>query len=199
MVEIYHSYDEFESEKIECRSCCVGLEYNKVVLSDGMVGVSLVIVGEAPGKDELEQGKPFVGKCGKFLRKTLKEFGIDETNSLITNTIPCRPPNNVFPKDKELVKKCVAKWLHREINIVEPKFVLLLGANAARFVFDFDFKKFSDIRGKIEDVNFNGRWIKVIPTFHPSYVMRKMYSKTEDIVGAFRKDVGMVANAVRKI
>ena len=97
---MFTTYKQFEEAKTKCRKCEVGNVYDKVVLSDGCKTARIMIIGEAPGADEVEQGRPFVGKAGKLVRETIKEFGYDETITLISNVIPCRPENNKFPKDK---------------------------------------------------------------------------------------------------
>ena len=115
----YKSYKEFEDAKQKCRECMVGHIYNQVVLSDGnKTNTKILIIGEAPGADEIKEGKPFIGKAGKLLRSTLEKYGINESNSVITNTMPCRPLNNKFPKDKKLVYRCRNRWLKQEIALL---------------------------------------------------------------------------------
>ena len=103
----YNSYQEFNACKLKCRACPIGLVYDTVVPSDGNTSnPKVVIIGEAPGSDEITQGKPFIGKAGKLLRSTIEQFGFNNENCLITNTIPCRPQDNKFPSDNNLVKNC---------------------------------------------------------------------------------------------
>ena len=184
-------YTVFEEAKVACRDCEIGKVYNRVICSDGCkVNPLVVICGEAPGKDEVTEGKPFVGKAGKLLRSTLNEFGFKRSNSLITNVIPCRPENNKFPSDNKLVNSCVSKWLKNEIEILSPKYMLLVGAKPLKFLL-----------GTTGITKLRGEWyslfdseILCMPTFHPSYVLRKQYMKEGDeIKNSFRQDIKEVA------
>jgi DNA polymerase len=183
------NYDDFDKNKQLCRDCEVGLVYNKVVSSDGnKVDPTVLIIGEACGSDEVIAGKPFVGKCGKLLRETLATYGFNESNCLITNTLPCRPEKNKFPKDKNLVFNCVEKWLIREIEIVKPKLILLVGSTPTKFLLR-----------QIGITKLRGLWfefknIPCMPIYHPSYVQRKMYMKEgPQIKSDFCADIESVA------
>lgn len=182
-------YKDFEANKEKCRDCSVGLVYNKVVLSDGCkINPIVLIIGECPGADEIVVGKPFVGKAGKLLRSTLNQFGYNKGNSLITNTIPCRPQDNKFPVDSKLVDDCVYNWLRIEIEITKPKYLLLIGATPMKFLL-----------GKMGITSLRGKWysynnIPCMPTYHPSYVLRKQYmDEGDDIREAFKMDISEVA------
>ncbi len=189
MEYISKEYEEFEKIKNKCRDCSVGNIYNKVVLSDGCKSnPKVLIIGEAPGSEEIVEGKPFVGKAGKLLRSTLNKYGYNICNSLITNTLPCRPEDNKFPKDNKLVINCVSKWLNKEIEITKPKYILLIGATPTKFLL-----------GQIGITKIRGKWfeyncIKCMPTYHPSYVLRKQYMEEgKEIRECFEKDVETVA------
>ena len=135
---MFKTYYAFNAAKLLCRECSVGKVYNKVVLSDGAYGFrgspKVMIFGEAPGKDEVIEGRPFVGKAGKLLRSTLSQYGYSDRNSIISNVIPCRPENNKFPKDASLVRSCVDRWLKTEIELLKPSCILLLGAQPLKYV-----------------------------------------------------------------
>jgi len=187
----YNSYQEFEAKKTACRDCPVGLVYDCVVCSDGCKTNPVVMVcGEAPGNDELWSGKPFWGKAGKKLRYTLNKFGFRMHNTLITNVIPCRPLDNKFPVDTKMVKECVAKWLWVEIQMLRPKFMILLGNQPLKFIL-----------GRSGITSCRGEWyeleqIKMMPTYHPSYVIRKSHmSDGAEIDSEFEGDIRAVADA----
>jgi len=186
---MYQNYEEFNVSKEKCRDCEIGRVYNRVVLSDGnTINPIVVVIGEAAGSSEVEIGKPFVGKAGKLLRATLNLFGYNKGNSLITNTIPCRPKDNVFPKDEELIIKCMDKWLFAEIDMLKPKYLLLIGATPTKYILDMS--GITKIRGQI----FHYNNIPSIPTYHPSFVLRKQYmAEGKDIKECFEKDIKMVA------
>jgi uracil-DNA glycosylase len=149
-----------------------------------------MVVGEAPGSDEIEQGAPFVGKSGRLLRDTMNEFGFRKENTLITNTIPCRPMDNVFPSDVNLVKSCVEKWLAEEIKLTKPKIILMIGSKPLKFVAGMD--GITRMRG--EWMPAMGGHGLALATFHPSYVLRKQYMADGPmIMELFRKDIRDVA------
>jgi len=150
----------------------------------------VVICGEAPGKDELlcSPPSPFVGKAGQLLRSTLKEFGFTPENSLITNTIPCRPQDNKFPTDNNIVKSCKNVWLKEELRLTNPDILLLVGAKSVKFLLDID--GITRIRGKWIQKKLNGKTINIMPTLHPSYVLRKQYMEEgKQIIQDFKDDI----------
>lgn len=118
----------------KCRECGLHEEADTIcLLGDGPVPCDAMIIGEAPGYREDELGIPFAGKSGLLLRKTLKEIGLDPRKIYITNTVACRPPANRQPKTKE-AKTCGNLYLTKQIDIVKPRVILLLGNTAVAFV-----------------------------------------------------------------
>jgi DNA polymerase len=192
----FNSYAEFEECKKHCRACPIGKIYDCVVPSDGnKINPKVVIIGEAPGKNEIEEGKPFIGKSGKLLRATLLNAGINESNSIITNTIPCRPENNKFPKDDSIVKNCKNMWLEEEIRILNPDILLLIGSQALKFLLNM--KIITKVRGKWFNRRLNDKIIRVMPTYHPAYVLRVMYSKDkQNVKKEFEYDIDTVGKII---
>jgi len=192
----FKSYEEFESRKVKCRDCFVGGTYSKVVPSDGCKSVPIVmVIGECPGADEVISGLPFVGKAGKLLRPTLNEFGFSKFNTLISNVMPCRPENNKFPTDRTIVHDCYSKWLREEILLTKVKYLLLLGAQPLKILIGQ--QGITKVRGQWFDLSFeehNRNTIKALPTFHPSYVLRKEHmAEGKEIKEQFRNDIKEVA------
>ena len=189
----YDNYDDFNKAKQSCRECPIGNVYNCVVPSDGnTTNPKVVIIGECPGSDELVAGKPFVGKAGKLLRSTLTEMGFTNENSLITNTIPCRPQDNQFPKDEKIVKSCKNTWLREELRLTSPDVIILIGAKPLKFLLNLD--GITKTRGKWFERKLNGKIVKLIATYHPSYVLRKEYMEEgKQIKEDFRNDLKLVS------
>lgn len=203
---MFTNYTDFESKKCMCRECPVGPVYNKVVCSVGnKIDPTFMIIGEAPGKDEVEKGEPFVGKSGKTLREYLILYKFSKKNTIITNTIPCRPLDNMFPTDNETVPKCVSRWLMYEIALLKPKYILLVGGQAMRHVLQTN-ESVTKTRGKVIDHCFSlppldppnldefsdvrSPYIKCLVTFHPSYVLRKENMSEGKIVREqFKSDI----------
>jgi len=191
----YKNYQEFENAKIKCKTCYIGKYYNKVVLSDGYKKDPIIlIIGEAPGKTEVELETPFIGASGKLLRKTLNDFGFNKGNSLITNIIPCRPLDNKFPTDKDVVAKCMQLWLKEEIILTNPKCLLLVGAKPLSYILSFKTNNDRYIinNGEWFGLNVNGNKIKCLATYHPAFILRKGYDK--NILESFRNHIKKVAD-----
>ena len=194
---MYKDYTEFNTTKCKCRDCSVGLVYNKVVQSIGnLLNPTYMLCGEAPGETEVEKGQPFCGRAGKILREKLIKYGLTMKNTVISNTIPCRPENNHFPTDSSLVTSCVNKWLLEEILLLKPKYLLLIGATPMRYVLGCT-KKISEVRGQEFEVlhtmtptdftdKFSDRYnirIRTMCTFHPSYILRQGTSILREYFG----------------
>ncbi len=161
--------DTIASRAVVCPLCDLSLKRKNAVPGVGSASAKLVIIGEAPGRYEDEQGKPFVGLSGKFLNSYLEAAGIKRDEAFVTNAVKCRPPNNRKPNDIEL--NACRPYLVRQLSIIKPKLVLALGTSACNAL-GIKYKHLSDVRGKAADTEFGGMKIKVFVTFHPSFPMR---------------------------
>lgn len=127
----------------------------------------LFLVGEAPGKREDELGRPFVGKAGILLRKTLDEVGAKDV--YITNAVKCRPPNNRTPTRSE-IETC-KPYLIREISCLRPKVIVALGKTASYALLGVD-RSLKEMRGRRFQAEYGGVKVDVIVTYHPAAVVR---------------------------
>jgi DNA polymerase-1 len=136
------------------------------LMGEGTRKAEIVIVGEAPGAQEDEEGRPFVGSSGQLLTKMLKEHaGIDRKDCYITNVVKCRPPDNATPGKKD-IKVCVEEYLVKELESVKPKWVLTLGNSALQGVLGKSgITKYRGSRVRVGDFT-------VFPSFHPAAVLR---------------------------
>jgi DNA polymerase len=151
----------------KCLSCPLGiLGRQNVVFGDGNPDAKLMIIGEAPGKDEDEQGIPFIGRSGKFLTKILTSLGIDRKELFITNSVKCRPPQNRKPTPLES-KTCKDILLINQIKIIKPKVICTLGSAAIEALLERPVKM-HEIHGT--QLLFDS--IIIIPTYHPAYILR---------------------------
>jgi len=148
----------------DCPNCELARERSQTVPGSGPVPCNLMLIGEAPGKNEDEQGLPFVGRSGKLLDQLLADIKLTRHDVYITNVVKCRPPENRDPTPTE-VATC-GDFLLRQIELVNPRVIVTLGKFAmARW---FSGLTISKIRGQV--INESGRWI--MPVFHPAYVLR---------------------------
>lgn len=116
-----------------CKACPLHRSRRNAVPGEGDTHAAVVLVGEAPGRLEDEHSRPFVGQAGQFLRKLLAEQGLRRSRVFLTNSVKCRPPDNRKPTAKELAT-CRRLWLERQIRLVNPRMVVLLGKTPLRQV-----------------------------------------------------------------
>jgi len=157
----------------DCTRCKLhGLGRRQIVFGVGNPEADLMFVGEAPGRDEDEQGVPFVGSAGQLLTKIIEAIGLKREDVYIANVIKCRPPENRNPEPEE-VETC-EPFLFRQIDTIKPKVIVALGTFAARALLR-TLDPISRLRGRVYDY----RGAKLIPTFHPAYLLRNPSSKRE--------------------
>lgn len=141
------------------------------VFSDGVADSRIMLIGEAPGRDEDRLGKPFVGRAGQLLDKMMASIGLDRTaNFYITNVMNWRPPDNRDPSPEEAA--ICLPFLRRHIELVNPKLILLLGAVAARHVMGIS-DGIMKTRGRWMEYRVGDRMVPVMPTLHPAYLLRQ--------------------------
>lgn len=167
-----NSLKSAEFEKIckavrECRKCALGSTRINAVPGEGDIETKLMFIGEAPGADEDSQGRPFVGRAGQLLSKILEAAEIPRDKVYITNILKCRPPNNRTPLPEEM-EACKGHVLS-QIAAIKPKIIGALGSVATKFLLGADIGNISKIRGMWFDYDEN---IKVMPLYHPSYLLR---------------------------
>jgi len=158
--------DELKSEVLECKKCELHKTRNKVVFGEGNPNCVIMLVGEAPGREEDLQGRPFVGEAGKLLDKMLEAIGFSREDVYIANVLKCRPPGNRDPLPGEII--ACKDYLIRQIEIIKPSIILTLGKFATSVILEKSRYEFSRLRGKICD----WKGIKVLPTFHPAALLR---------------------------
>src|SRR5438128_1560841 len=157
----------------DCTRCKLHtLGRKQIVFGVGNPNADLMFVGEAPGADEDVQGIPFVGRAGQLLTKIIEAIDLARDDVYIANVIKCRPPQNRNPEQDE-VDTC-EPLLFQQIDVIKPKVIVALGTFAARTLLR-TLDPISRLRGRI----FEYRGAKLIPTFHPAYLLRNPASKRE--------------------
>ena len=162
----------YATETSACTRCRLSSGRTQVVFGVGDPAADLMFVGEAPGFHEDKQGYPFVGQAGKLLDKLLAGIGLTRENVYIANVIKCRPPGNRNPEPDE-VEQC-EPFLFRQIDTVKPKVIVALGKFGAQTLLR-TLEPISRLRGRVYDY----RGAKLVPTFHPAYLLRNPSSKRE--------------------
>ena len=156
----------------DCTRCGLCEGRTQVVNTHGNHKARLMFVGEAPGADEDAQGKPFVGRAGQLLTKMIEAMGMKREDSIIGNVNRCRPPGNRQPTLEEAA--ICRPFLFREIAAIQPGIIVVMGNTALRNLLEVR-EGITRIRGKFQDF----RGIKVMPTFHPAYLLRDPSKKRE--------------------
>lgn len=166
--------DELRERALVCQKCpSLAAARKNVVFGVGNIDAELMFVGEAPGADEDIQGEPFVGKAGQLLTKIIQTMGLSREQVYIANILKCRPdtPGQAFgnrPPTPDEMERCLP-YLHAQIDLIKPKTIVALGATAVDGLF-----------GKVPGIGISklrGKWreyrgIPVMPTYHPSYLLR---------------------------
>jgi DNA polymerase len=156
-----------------CTRCKLhGLGRSQVVFGVGNPEARLMFVGEAPGADEDQQGIPFVGRAGQLLTKIIEAIGLSREDVYIANVIKCRPPQNRNPEPDE-VDTC-EPFLFQQVDAIRPKVIVALGKFGAQTLLR-TLDPISRLRGRV----FDFRGAKLIPTFHPAYLLRNPASKRD--------------------
>jgi len=150
---------------LTCTKCPLAQGRTKVVFGQGATDAELLFVGEGPGADEDRTGIAFIGRAGQLLTKIIEAMGFSRDDVFIANIIKCRPPQNRTPNKTE-IDNCLP-YLLEQISIIRPKVICALGSPAARTLLGTD-RSISRIRGQWFD--FYGA--KLMPTFHPAYLLR---------------------------
>ena len=156
----------------DCTRCGLCEGRTQVVNTHGNHNARLMFIGEAPGADEDAQGKPFVGRAGQLLTKMIEAMGMKREEVIIGNVNRCRPPGNRQPTLEEAA--ICRPFLFREIAVIQPEIIVVMGNTALRNLLEVR-EGITRIRGKFQDF----RGIKVMPTFHPAYLLRDPSKKKE--------------------
>jgi uracil-DNA glycosylase family 4 len=166
------TFEDIWNDIGECVRCPLHAGRTHIVNTDGNRKARLMFVGEAPGADEDMQARPFVGRAGQLLNKIIEAIGMKREDILIGNVNRCRPPQNRTPTLEE-ARTC-KPFLLREIAIAQPEVIVVLGNTAMKNLLDTK-EGITKLRGKFQDY----RGIKVMPTFHPAYLLRDPTKKRE--------------------
>jgi uracil-DNA glycosylase family 4 len=167
-----HLLDELYKPYEQCMKCPLSVQgRSKIVFGEGNPDAKLMFIGEGPGRDEDEQGRPFVGRAGQLLTKIIAAMGLTREEVFITNVVKCRPPNNRPPLPEES-SMCKHILLFHQIEIVQPKIICTLGSTATQALLGAQ-TKITAVRGIICQF----KTYKVLPTYHPAYLLRNPSAK----------------------
>ncbi len=170
-----------------CVKCPLHASRTVAVPGDGKPSATVMIIGEGPGREEDKSGHPFVGASGRFLDSVLAGSGIKRTDFFITNIVKCRPPQNRTPKRNE-IETCTANYLFEQIELVDPKLILLLGGVAAKKVLGV--QSVNAARGQL--IERDGR--KYLVTYHPAAQFYR-----DDLGDKVKEDFALLKREMQKL
>jgi uracil-DNA glycosylase len=179
--------EELAAQIRVCVKCPLHESRTNAVPGDGRPTAKLMIIGEAPGKEEDLSGHPFVGASGRFLNSVLEGTGIERDDFFVTNTVKCRPPKNRTPKKLE-VDTCTSNYLFEQIELINPRLVMLLGGVAAKKLLGV--KSVNEARGQV--IEREGR--RYIVGYHPAV---RFYR--EDMAEKVREDFALLKREIQKL
>ena len=165
-------WEALRQECLGCRRCPLAQTRTQVVFGVGDPQAEVLIIGEAPGAREDEQGQPFVGRAGKLLDDMLAMIGLNRENIYITNSVKCRPPQNRDPLPAE--KEACSGYLQRQLALMQPKIIVCLGRISAAELIKPDFK-ISQEHGQF----FEKDGVQMIALYHPAALLRDPRKKPE--------------------
>ncbi|MDP8942432.1 MAG: uracil-DNA glycosylase [Thermoproteota archaeon] len=180
------SLEKIASEVIGCPLCKLSRSRRNAVPGDGQLSSKIMFIGEAPGKNEDEQGKPFVGAAGMILNQALEKAGIKRAEVFITNVVKCRPPGNRVPENDE--RSICRQYLDRQISLIAPKIICILGSTAYSSILGG--KSITKNRGKIMERNRQ----KYFLTIHPAAAI---YNK--NLRSVLNNDLFILSKEIKKM
>ena len=166
------AWQQLQQKVCQCQRCPLHQTRTQTVFGSGNQQADLLIVGEAPGANEDEQGLPFVGRAGNLLTDMLKSIGFTREEVYIANILKCRPPNNRDPKAEE-VSECIS-YLQQQVTLLKPKLILAVGRIGAQNLLQRK-EALSRLRGNTYHYNDT----PVIVTYHPAYLLRSPQQKKQ--------------------
>ena len=185
-------YIELAKNTEICRNC------KNIVVGKGNLKAPIMFVGEAPGRNEDEQGLPFVGAAGKNLDKLLEKVGLSMNDVYIANILKCRPPENRDPLPEEI--KAHTPWLLKQISEIKPRVICSLGNYATKFFLSGCDVALMDkqpgitsVHGKVRMIDLNGSPVKLIPLFHPAAII---YNRA--LLAEWEKDIEIVKGEIEQ-
>jgi DNA polymerase len=183
--------EEIEREIRSCKKCALWHTKTDYVPGEGSKDAEIMFIGEAPGREEDLQGRPFVGNAGKLLTEMIENIlGLKRGDVFIANILKCRPPNNRDPLPEE-VEAC-SPYLLRQLEVIKPSVVVCLGRYSANFIFNLFGIKFpgiSRVRGEVKEVG----GIRIIAIYHPAAVLYR-----PQLRDAFEKDFRRITEIRKK-
>jgi len=179
-------YQDIATEILKCQKCSLCETAIQAVVGEGSLESKVIFIGEAPGKNEDEQGRPFIGRAGKLLTSLIEDLGLKREEVWIGNIIKHRPPKNRDPKPEEII--ACRDFLTRQIDVINPSIIVTLG----RFSFNYFVPdgKISSERGKLIEI---GNY-QIFPVYHPAAALRN-----KNFLNTLKSDFSKLSEIIREL
>jgi DNA polymerase len=194
--------DTLRAAAAGCRGCPLHRDATRTVFGAGSVDARVMLVGEQPGDQEDRQGRPFVGPAGKLLDRALAEAGIDPGEAYVTNAVKHFKFTRAEPHRRRIHKSPTLRevaacgpWLAAELALVEPELVVILGATAGKALLGSSFRV-TQVRGTVLEQEIHGRRERLVPTVHPSSVLRAQGADREAAYQGLVSDLRVAARVL---
>jgi len=201
MKTLDNEYQKLTEEILECKKCRLWKNRKNPVPGEGSLNAKIMFIGEAPGRMEDLEGRPFVGAAGKLLTELLNSIGLRRDEVYITNLVKCRPPQNRDPLPDEI--DACSPYLDRQIRLIMPKLIVTLGRHSTKHILSkcgVKVTSITKVRGKIFLIKVDDVLIKVIPTYHPAAALYNPRMRTfleEDFKRVIRREVNSLMSTKR--
>ncbi|MGC6475762.1 MAG: uracil-DNA glycosylase [Parvibaculales bacterium] len=176
LADAANDIDALKKAVMEFDACPLKKQARNTVFSDGNPSAKIMLIGEAPGKEEDKEGKPFIGMSGKLLDKMLSYIGLERDMVYITNILPWRPPGNRAPRPDETAL-CLP-FVKKHIELIKPELILLVGGTSAKELLQTP-EGITKLRGKMHVIDIHGTNYDAMAMLHPAYLLRNPIRKAE--------------------
>jgi len=196
MEDIKKEMEELSSRIKSCNKCPLYKNRRNAVPGEGDWKNRIMLIGEAPGFNEDEQGRPFVGKAGRLLEKFLSHIGIKREDVFITNVVKCRPPKNRQPEEDE-IKICATLYLDKQIDLIKPKLIICLGNISSTYIFKkfgMRFESMGKQHGRVFSISNLSLQSKIIATYHPAAILRN-----QNLIPIAKTDWETIGECIRNL
>jgi DNA polymerase len=173
-IPVVHNLDQLRRMIENCKRCELHKTRHNIVFGEGPGNAKLVVIGEAPGREEDIQGRPFVGPSGDLLTDMLNAVNIKREEVFITSVVKCRPPRNRTPTHEEIA--ICSSFLRQQLRLIDPPFILSLGLVASQTIIEKK-EALNTLRGRFHQVGN----AKVMPIYHPAYLLRSKGSRQKEL------------------
>lgn len=186
---------ELEKKIKKCTKCPLHANRKNAVPGEGNPKATIMFIGEAPGRNEDIEGRPFVGAAGRLLTDLIEGIGLKREDVYITNVVKCRPPNNRDPKPDEI--DACSPYLDEQIRCIAPRIIVTLGRHSTKYLLEkngYSFRSILKIHGRVYNIKIDSLNVELIPTLHPAAAL---YNPR--LLEVLKEDFDKIKNRIKEV